>query len=69
MSEGTLVDNPDQIVACSNMTIINLTLVLLGPMREDHLCMTLLLLQIVCGGLGLFIRHRLAFLIYDQERI
>ena len=68
LSDGTLVDdNPDEIVACSNMTVINLALVLLGPMREDHLCMTLLLLQVICGGLGLFIRHRLAFLIYDQD--
>jgi len=67
-SDETLVQgDPDEIIACSNLTLINLTLVIFGPMREDHLCMTLLFLQVICGVLGLFIRHRLAFLIYDRD--
>jgi len=68
-SNGTLVDSdrdPDEIIACSNLTIINLVLVLLGPMREDHLCLVLLGIQVLCGGLGFVIRHRLAYLIYDR---
>ena len=59
--------DPDEIIACSNLTIINLALVILGPMREDYLCLTLLMVQGICGGLGFVIRHRLAFLIYDRD--
>ena len=68
LSEDTLVEekSPDEIIACSNLTIINLTLVLLGPMREDYLCVVLLILQGLCGVLGFVIRHKLAFLIYDR---
>ena len=67
-SDETLVQgDPDEIIACSNLTIINLALVIFGPMREDHLCMTLLFCQVICGVLGLFVRHRLAFLIYDRD--
>ena len=67
-SEGSLVESdPDEIIACSNLTIINLALVLLGPMREDHLCSVLLCVQVVCGVLGFIVRHRLAFLIYDPD--
>ena len=67
-SEETLVPgNADEIIACSNLTLINLTLVIFGPMREDHLCITLLFVQVICGVLGLFIRHHLAFLIYDRD--
>jgi UDP-N-acetylglucosamine--dolichyl-phosphate N-acetylglucosaminephosphotransferase len=67
-SEGTLVErDPEEIVACSNLTIINLALVILGPMREDYLCLLLLAFQAICGGLGFVIRHQLAFLVYDRE--
>ena len=59
--------DPDKIIACSNLTIINLMLVIFGPMREDYLCFWLLVLQGLCGILGFVIRHRLAFLIYDRD--
>src|SRR5579862_2193014 len=66
-SNGPFVDRgPDEIIACSNLTIINLVLVVLGPMREDYLCLVLLGIQVLCGGLGFVIRHRLAYLIYDR---
>jgi len=69
-SEDTLNEtarDPYEIIACSNLTIINLVLVLAGPLREDALCGVLLLLQGVCGVLGFVIRHRLAFLIYESD--
>ena len=59
--------DPDDIIACSNLTLINLILVIFGPMREDYLCLTLLVIQIISGVVGFLIRHRLAFLIYDRE--
>jgi|SRR5579859_5008781 len=58
----------DEIIACSNLTIINLALVVCGPMREDVLCLVLLGVQVFCGGVGFVIRHRLAFLIYDSNQ-
>jgi hypothetical protein len=59
--------DPDEIIACSNLTLINLVLVIFGPMREDYLCLTLLAIQTVCGALGFVIRHKLAFLVYDRD--
>lgn len=46
-----------QIVRFSNMTIINLCLVWFGPMREDKLCILLLVIQFAVGVLMLFARH------------
>jgi UDP-N-acetylglucosamine--dolichyl-phosphate N-acetylglucosaminephosphotransferase len=67
-SDETLVEkDPNEIIACSNLTIINLALVILGPLREDYLCLVLLVIQGVCGLLGFVIRHKLAFLIYDRD--
>lgn len=65
--ETQVEKDPNEIIACSNFTIINLALVVFGPMKEDHLCLTLLGLQAVCGIFGFVIRYRLAFLIYDRE--
>jgi hypothetical protein len=67
-SDETLMERgPDEIIACSNLTLINLVLVMFGPMREDYLCLMLLAIQTVSGGLGFVIRHRLAFLVYDRD--
>ena len=66
-SDITTTRGPDDIIACSNLTLINLVLVNFGPMREDHLCLTLLAGQVLCGVLGLVIRHKLAFLVYDRD--
>jgi UDP-N-acetylglucosamine--dolichyl-phosphate N-acetylglucosaminephosphotransferase len=69
-SEDTIIpDTQDtgEIIVRSNLTIINLALVLCGPMWEDTLCGLLLLLQGFCGVLGFVIKHRLAFLVYDRE--
>jgi UDP-N-acetylglucosamine--dolichyl-phosphate N-acetylglucosaminephosphotransferase len=59
--------DPDDITACSNLTLINLVLVNSEPMREDHLCLVLLGVQVLCGVLGFVVRHKLAFLVYDRD--
>jgi UDP-N-acetylglucosamine--dolichyl-phosphate N-acetylglucosaminephosphotransferase len=63
------IDNEGEVVESSNFTIINLWLVWFGPMREDRLAMGLLAFQSVCGLLGLFVRHRLALLIFTQDNL
>jgi UDP-N-acetylglucosamine--dolichyl-phosphate N-acetylglucosaminephosphotransferase len=49
-----------------NMTLINLTLRITGPVREDTLCRILLVLQVLCCGLGFFVRYYVASLVYTQ---
>ena len=56
-----------QIVESSNFTILNLWLVWFGPLREDWLAIQILLMQTVCGLLGLVIRHKLALWVFSQD--
>ncbi len=57
-----------RIRACSNLTLINSMLVLFGPMREDTLTKTLMILQ--AGGtlLAFAIRYGATSLFYGPER-
>jgi UDP-N-acetylglucosamine--dolichyl-phosphate N-acetylglucosaminephosphotransferase len=50
----------------ANMTVINLTLQVLGPMSERSLCVVLLGGQVVFCALGLFIRYYVSGLIFDK---
>mmetsp|Transcript_27561 Transcript_27561/g.33464 ORF Transcript_27561/g.33464 Transcript_27561/m.33464 type:complete len:428 (-) Transcript_27561:580-1863(-) len=45
---------------CPNLTVINLALRVVGPMTERRLCLVLLTLQVVCCGIGFYIRYYLA---------
>jgi UDP-N-acetylglucosamine--dolichyl-phosphate N-acetylglucosaminephosphotransferase len=63
------VDAKGQVISSSNFTLINLWLVWFGPMREDRLAMGLLAFQFLIGGLGLFIRHRMALLIFSADNL
>lgn len=58
-----------RVVESTNLTIINLWLVWFGPMREDSLALGLTLLQAGCGLVGLFVRHRLASLIFTADNL
>lgn len=58
-----------QIIESSNFTILNLWLVWFGPKREDRLAKEILVMQTVCGLLGLFVRHRLALLVFDADNL
>jgi UDP-N-acetylglucosamine--dolichyl-phosphate N-acetylglucosaminephosphotransferase len=57
------------VTESSNFTLINLWLVWFGPMREDRLTMGLIACQVLCGLLGLFIRHKLALLIFSADNL
>jgi UDP-N-acetylglucosamine--dolichyl-phosphate N-acetylglucosaminephosphotransferase len=57
----------NRIASTSNLTIINLWLIWRGPLREDHLCRELLIMQTICGLLGLLVRHTMALLIFSYD--
>uniref|UniRef100_A0AAV1UB98 UDP-N-acetylglucosamine--dolichyl-phosphate N-acetylglucosaminephosphotransferase n=1 Tax=Peronospora matthiolae TaxID=2874970 RepID=A0AAV1UB98_9STRA len=49
----------------SNYTIINLFLVVFGPMKENHLVVALLAFQALCCGLAFYIRYGISGYFYD----
>ena len=57
------------ITKCSNLTLINLWLVWFGPMREDNITRGLVWLQLACGVLALFVRHKLALLVFPYDNL
>lgn len=65
----TVDEESGELESCSNMTLINLFLVWFGPMREDRLCYALLAFQVLCGLLGLIIRHSLATLVFPSDNL
>lgn len=56
-----------QIVESTNLTILNLWLVWWGPMKEDRLALSMVIVQLVCGLFGLFVRHCLALLVFRED--
>ncbi|KAH6687739.1 glycosyl transferase family 4-domain-containing protein [Plectosphaerella plurivora] len=54
-------------VETSNFTLLNLWLVWRGPMREDRLAYEVTALQAFAGLFGLFVRHKLALLIFKED--
>ncbi|KAJ5172715.1 Glycosyl transferase family 4 [Penicillium capsulatum] len=60
-------DEDGQIVQSTNLTILNLWLVWMGPMREDRLAWHMVAVQVLCGLAGLFVRHRLALLVFNYD--
>lgn len=55
------------IIESTNLTILNLWLVWRGPMREDRLAWSIVILQTICGVLALFVRHQLAYLVFNVD--
>jgi hypothetical protein len=51
---------------CANLTIINLTLRIWGPMSERNLCIALLILQSLCCGIGFGIRYEISKFFFDE---
>ncbi|KAH7198103.1 glycosyl transferase family 4-domain-containing protein [Fusarium flagelliforme] len=61
------VNDKGQFVETSNFTILNLWLVWRGPLREDRLALEMTLFQFTVGLFGLFVRHRLALLVFKED--
>jgi len=55
------------IIESTNLTLLNLWLVWLGPMREDILAMNMVALQTCCGIVGLLVRHKLALWVFRDD--
>ncbi|RCI08536.1 hypothetical protein L249_8915 [Ophiocordyceps polyrhachis-furcata BCC 54312] len=60
-------DAQGRLVESSNLTLINLWLIWRGPLREPRLAFELTALQLVAGLFGLFVRHRLALLVFKED--
>ncbi|KAL7270564.1 tunicamycin resistance protein [Rhizina undulata] len=58
-----------KIVECTNLTLINLWLVWMGPMKEDKVAVGLVGLQVVCGIIGLLLRHKAALLVFPHDNL
>ncbi|CAK4033401.1 probable UDP-N-acetyl-glucosamine-1-P transferase Alg7 [Lecanosticta acicola] len=61
------VDETGRVTESSNLTVLNLWLVWRGPLREDRLAVEILAMQTACGLAGLFIRHRLASMLFAAD--
>ncbi|KAL9013576.1 MAG: hypothetical protein Q9173_001739 [Seirophora scorigena] len=55
------------ITQSSNLTLLNLWLVWFGPMKEDRLAVGITGAQMAVGIMGLFVRHKLALLVFRQD--
>ncbi|KAI1100679.1 glycosyl transferase family 4-domain-containing protein [Jackrogersella minutella] len=62
-------DEEGRIEETSNFTVLNLWLVWRGPMREDKLAIEITAMQALLGLFGLFVRHRLALLIFREDNL
>ncbi|KAK8127712.1 hypothetical protein PG984_008820 [Apiospora sp. TS-2023a] len=56
-----------RILETSNFTILNLWLVWRGPLREDRLAWEITAMQVAVGLFGLFVRHKLALLVFRAD--
>merc|ERR1719259_337168 len=56
----------EAFVECNNLTIINLALKVCGPMHEQTLTTSLLVLQVVCSCVAFAIRYPMALLLFGE---
>lgn len=61
-------DKQGTAIGCSNFTILNLILVLRGPMKEDRLTMWMLGVQITGSAVAFGVRYGISGLFYDSSR-
>ncbi|KOS17955.1 UDP-N-acetylglucosamine--dolichyl-phosphate N-acetylglucosaminephosphotransferase [Escovopsis weberi] len=60
-------DDSGRLIDTTNLTLLNLWLVWRGPLREDRLAWEVTLLQLGVGLFGLFVRHKLALLVFKED--
>jgi len=60
-----LPPDADGVVKVSNLTLINFVLFVMGPCREDVLCLRLLLLQVFCSCMCFAVRFGLASYLFE----
>lgn len=59
----------NKIVKFSNMTIINLFLVWFGPMKENHLCLLILICQFIIGIGMIMVRHTIGPWLFGYDNL
>lgn len=59
----------NKITDFSNLTIINLTLVWFGPMREDVLCLLIMGVQLIVGLSMIFVRHTVGPWLFGYDNL
>ncbi|CDO95643.1 unnamed protein product [Kluyveromyces dobzhanskii CBS 2104] len=59
----------NEVLSCSNMTLINLMIVWFGPMREDKLCYSILALQFFIGVSAICLRHLIGSLLFGNDNL
>ena len=57
---------PDGIIQMSNFTLIAWVLYVCGPMKESHLTLRLLAIQVLCTVIAFFVRYGVAYMIYEK---
>ncbi|GMM33911.1 UDP-N-acetylglucosamine--dolichyl-phosphate N-acetylglucosaminephosphotransferase [Saccharomycopsis crataegensis] len=53
----------------NNLTLINLVLVIFGPLREDKLCITILGIQFSIGLLAIVCRHSIGHFLFENDNL
>jgi UDP-N-acetylglucosamine--dolichyl-phosphate N-acetylglucosaminephosphotransferase len=56
-------------VECNNLTLINVILMYLGPMKESNLALMVGVVQILGSVIGFIIRYGLVHIVYDSNGI
>lgn len=64
----TFENETSRITSATNLTLPNVVLVMLGPMREQHVTMTVAAIQVAGSCLAFTIRYGLSGLFYDGDR-
>ncbi|KAH8691372.1 putative UDP-N-acetyl-glucosamine-1-P transferase Alg7 [Talaromyces proteolyticus] len=64
---GIKTNTKGEIIESTNLTLLNLWILWFGPMKEDRLALHIVLLQSACGLLALFVRHRMALLVFPSD--
>lgn len=67
LSKFKLVQVYEETNECSNLTLINLVLVWVGPLQENNLTTILLILQFISGIGAIVVRHSAAALIFGRD--
>ncbi|KAF8526101.1 N-acetylglucosaminephosphotransferase [Gautieria morchelliformis] len=68
LTQLTIHPTTGQILSATNLTILNLLLVHVGPMSERGLVLLVMSVQATCSLMAFVIRHGLAGLFYDGDR-
>ncbi|KAL5501413.1 ALG7 [Sanghuangporus vaninii] len=68
LTEVTARREDGVIIEATNLTILNVFLVRLGPMTEKQLVKALIFTQVTCSLLAFVVRYGMAWLVYDGDR-